>query len=438
MYEKWIDLGLSKGLTDVEIFAVRDKTLEISVYQGQVDKTTKSDVTVVKLKGIYENKLVSVSIEHLSENAVSKAFDQLIENAKAITVEEPAIIFEGSPSYPKIKENDYDFDAVPIENKINYLVDLEKKVAEHQATKQVQSAKYTENFGETHLVNSKGLNLARKHNFAYAYAIGVFEKDGDIKTGYDLKLVKSFEEFDAQKEAQATIETGLAKLGGKSLKTGRYPVVFSNQRFSALLQVFSGLYSGESAYRNLTALKDKVGKKIAVDAFTLVDDPLNEAAPFQNGFDDEGVASYPRKIIDKGVFTGFLHNLKTAALFKEEPTGNAFGGGISPSAMYLQPGTKSFDEMIRDIKEGLYVTELMALHAGVNTSSGDFSLQAGGVLIKEGKLTTPVKMVIVSGNWFELLNRIETIASDLKFEVSGVGSPSVYVNELTVSGEEDK
>lgn len=436
MFKKWIELGLKKGFSEVEIFSSRSKTLSIEVYQGKVESLTNSDVTNARIKGIYDEKLVSATLEDLSDEAATKLFDQLILNAKAVTVKEPAIIFEGSKSYPVVKENDFDFDGVLIEDKIAYLVNLEKEILKNEFVKQVESASYSESFGETVLTNSKGLNLKRKHNFAYAYAYTIFEKDGDIKTGYDIKLVKKFDELDVLTDAETTIKDGLSKLGGTSLKTGKYPTVFSSKRFGDMLSVFSGLFSGEQAYRKTTALKDKKGEKIAVDGFNLWDDPLNELAPFQNSFDDEGVAANPKKIIDDGVFTGFLHSLRTAALFNEEPTGNAFGGGIRPAGLYLQPGNKSFDELLAPINEGFYVTELVGLHAGVNHASGNFSLQAGGVFIKDGKLDKAIKMVVLSGNWFEVLKSIQGIANDLRFEVSGIGSPTVYVGELTVSGEE--
>ncbi len=436
MSEKWIKMGLDKGFKDIEIFQTRSKALNIEVYQGKVESLTKSDVSSARIKGIYDDKLVTGSTENLSDASIQSLLDRLILNAQALTVKEPAIIFEGSEKYPDVKVNTFDFDSVSIDDKIKYTIDLEKFVLANPKTKQVESSNYSESYGETTIVNSKGLNLKRTHNFAYSVAVGVFEQDGDQKMGYDIKLVKNFNEFNAEKDAEGSIKDGLSKLGGSSLKTGKYETVFSSKRFGDMLSVFTGLFSGEAAYRQTTALKDKVGEKIAVDAFTLWDDPLNELAPFQNSFDDEGVASNPKKIIDKGVFTGFLHSLKTAALFNQEPTGNAFGGQISPAAMYLQPGTKNFDELIADIKEGFYVTELVGLHAGINDTSGDFSLQAGGVYIKDGKLDRAVKMVVLSGNWFELLKSIKGIANDLKFEVSGIGSPSVYVGELTVSGDE--
>ncbi|WP_025725367.1 TldD/PmbA family protein [Acholeplasma granularum] len=436
MFEKWIELGLKKGFSDVEIFSTRQKSLSIEVYQGKVENLTTSDVNKAKIKAVYDEKLVSFVLEDLNDETANKVFDKLKLNAEALTVKEPAIIFEGSKSYPKVKDNDFDFDSVPVDKKIKYLIDLENHILSNEYVKQVDSTNYTESYGETTIINSKGLNLTRKHNFSYAYGVGIFEKNGDIKTGYELKLVKSFDEYDAKKDAEASILNGLSKLDGISIKTKKYETVFSPKRFGDMLGVFSGLFSGEAAYRKMTALKDKVGEKIAVENFNLWDDPLNEKAPFQNSFDDEGVASNPKKIIDNGVFTGFLHSLKTAKLFNQEPTGNAFGGGIGPAGLYLEPGKDDFDTLIKDIKEGFYVTDLVGLHAGVNHTNGNFSLQAGGVFIKDGKLDHAVKMVVLSGNWFDLLNSIKGIGNDLTFDVSGVGSPSVNVGMLMVSGEE--
>lgn len=436
MERNWINIGLKKGFSDVEIYLTRNKSLELEVYQGKVEALSNSDVTKITIKGIYDDKMVRGSLENLNDEAVSEVFDKLILNAKTINVKEPAIIFEGSKEYPEIIENDFDFDSVKMDDKINYLIDLEKIVLNEPLVKQVESTAYYESYGETKIINSKGLNLFKKHNFAYSYAYAIFEKDGDIKTGFDVKLIKNFNELDAKKDALLTINDGLSKLGGIPLKTGSYETVFSSKTFTEMLSVFDDLFSGEAAYRNLTLFKDKKGELIANPKVTLWDDALNKLAPFQHSFDDEGVASFPKKIIDKGVFTGFLHNLKTAAIFNETPTGNSFGGGISPATLYLEPGELSFDELIKEVKEGFYVNDLVGLHAGVNSSSGDFSLQASGSYIKNGKIEHAVKMVVLSGNWFKLLKSIKEIGNDLKFEISGVGSPTVNVGNLTVSSDQ--
>ena len=118
--------------------------------------------------------MVAASVENLSTEAVDKIFDRLILNAKAVTVKEPAIIFEGSKSYPHVEENKFDFDSVPVEKKIAYLQALEKEVKKNKLVKQVEVSQYSESFGETTIVNSKGLNLTKRHNFAYALAYAIF------------------------------------------------------------------------------------------------------------------------------------------------------------------------------------------------------------------------------------------------------------------------
>jgi PmbA protein len=313
--------------------------------------------------------------------------------------------------------------------------DLEASINGQEFVKQVQTTIYQENENSTQILNSKGLNLAHKNTFAYVYAVGVFEKGEDIKTAYDIKIAKQYNEFNVSEMAQKTLEKGRAKLGGTSLKSGAYPVVFSNDMFADILGVYSSIFTGEAAYRNLTALKDKVGEKIALESFTLIDDPLHPDAYFQSAFDDEGVACHAFSLVDQGVFKGWMHNLKTAMIFNEEPTGHASGGGIRPTNLYLKPTDVAFEDLIQPIQDGVYITDLVGLHAGVKTVSGDFSLQAGGFRIENGKVTTPVKMIVVSGNFFTMINAIEGIGSDLKFGLGSTGSPSVYIKELMIGGE---
>jgi PmbA protein len=435
MYQEWIDLGLSKGITDLQVHSVRNKSLKLSVYQGKLDQHVVSDVESVVVTGIYNNKLSTVRFENFSNTNVSKMLNQLIENAKALTVVEPAIIYAGSKSYPEVKDELFDFGSVPVTEKIDMLKKLEQHILDNEFVTQVQSTMYQELDTKTTLVNSKGLHLQRHNTYAYAYAIGVFQKGEDIKTAYDIKLAKKFSEFNAKEMAETTIRQGVSKLGGTSIKTGSYPVVFSNEMFADVLDVFTSIFSGEAAYRNLTPLKDKVGKQIAGTHINLIDDPLHPDAYFKNPFDDEGVACQKRYVVKNGVFTGFNHNLKTASIFKEEPTGNGFRGGISTTNFYIEPTMTSFDNLIIDIKDGVYITDLVGLHAGVKVVSGEFSLQASGFKIVNGKIDHPVKMIVVSGNFFEALNHVTGIGSDFKFNLSGIGSPSVYIESLMIGGE---
>lgn len=436
MYQKLIDLGLKKGLSDIEIFVSKAISHELSVYKQEVDSNIKSNVESVTIKGIYNGKKASVRTEYLNEKNYEKMIDLLIESAKALTVSEPAVIFEGSKEYPVVEDSLFDFDAVDTKTKIDFLKTIENEILAHESTSNVESTSYYAVDSKTSIINSKGLNLHRHHTYAYAYSVGVFQKDDDIKTAYDIMLVKDYKDFDAKKIASETITKGVKQIGGKSIKSGAYDVVFSQEMFANILSVFYSIFTGEAAYRNLTKLKDKVGVKIATQSFTVIDDPLHEQANFKVPFDDEGVACFKQYLIKEGIFQGFTHNLKTAAIFNTNPTGNGFSGGISPTNLYVEPGKNTFDDMISPITDGVYITDLVGLHAGVSSVSGDFNLQAGGFKITNGKIDHPVKMIVLSGNFFKMLENIEGIASDLKFTLSGIGSPSIYVSKLMIGGQE--
>ena len=434
MYNKWIELGLAKGIKGLEIFVERNTNLRVTVYKGATDKCVKSDVERVRIRGIYRGKMASVNTEKLDDASINALLDELISNAKALTVTEPAILYKGANKYPKVEVATHDFNDVPLSKKIALLVNFEANILKNKKVAQVQTVVYSENLSSTTIVNSKGLNVTRQNGYAYVYGVGVFGSGDDIQTAYDFKMVNNFNELDAEKLAKAVVKKGVAKLGGSSVKSGEYPVVFENEAFGNILATFFSVFSAEAAYRNLSPLKDKVGKQIATESFTLLDDPFYKKAFFKMAFDDEGVPCKKKKLIDKGVFTGFINNLKTAKLLGAKPTGNGFSNAISNTNLIVEPGKKQLKDLLLDAKNGIYIDSLSGLHVGCNTSSGDFSLQASGFAIKDGKLDHPVKMIVVSGNFYKLLFNVKGIGNDIKVDESGIGSPSIYAGNLVIGG----
>ena len=433
-YKKLITIGLEKGLKDIQIDVNESKSLKLTLYQGKLENTTQSILSSATILGIYKNKKASVFLENLSIETFNNAVEQIISACELISTKEPALIYKGSKKYPEIKEDTFDFDQIEINKKIEYIKTLEKEVLKNKLCKQVQTTQYIETSTSMIMVNSKGLCLSRKNTLAYGYALAVFEKKEDPQIAYKMEVVKDFNEFNPIKQAKETIKIGLGKLGGKPVPTNEYPVVFSSEMFSQIIDAFSSNFSAEAAIKDLTTLKDKVNTKIANENFTLIDDPLNKKAYFKYPFDNEGVACKKRIIVDKGVFKGFLHSLKTAKMFKTRPTGNNFGS-VSFSNCYLKPGKTSFKSLIASLKDGIYITNLVGLHAGIQTISGDFSLQASGYKITDGKLDYAVKMIVVSGNFFKMIQDIKAIGNDLKFFINGIGSASVLINKLMISGK---
>jgi PmbA protein len=434
MYQKWIQKGLDKGFEDLEIFISESKSFKITLDNNKVDSLVESDLVTVNIKGIYDNKSTEVYFEKIDEETVDNMLEALKQNTKIVDSKDPAIIFEGSSYYPNFQEKNFDFSVIPLENKIKLLKVLETNISSSKVMKKIETNSYKEFFIKKTLINSKGLCLEQENIYAYLYVSAIFKKDLDIQSFGKSKFVKDFKDFNPEKQAQQVVALGEKKLNGATLKSKSYPTVFSNEMFADILNSFSSVFTGQSAYRNLTQLKDKEKTLIASPQVSIIEDPFSDQAFFKEKFDDEGVVCQPKNIVKNGFFQGFIHNLKTAKIFKTEPTGNGFDGGTDFSNCYLKPGKRSLEKIISTIENGVFIDDLVGMHAGIKTVSGDFNLQASGFKIENGKITTPVKMIVVSGNFFDILKNLKEIANDFEFQISGFGSSSVYAGDLMIAG----
>lgn len=241
------------------------------------------------------------------------------------------------------------------------------------------------------------------------------------------------------------VKKTLQYLNSKPLPTGVYPVVFENLAAVDLLSTFCSIFSAENAEKGTSLLKGKENTQVASELVTLVDTAFHEKSGLKCPFDDQGVPVLNKNIIDKGVLTGLLNNIKWANKTKTSPTGNGFKGGysspvsISPCNFFISPGTLNLQSLFEKAQNSVFITSLGGLHAGANTATGDFSLEAKGFLLENGKTTTPLKAFTVSGNFYQLLKDIIGVGSDLAFDVPGshsaFGSPSLLVKNLSLAGQ---
>ena len=232
----------------------------------------------------------------------------------------------------------------------------------------------------------------------------------------------------------------LDKLSAESVQSAQYPVLIENEAMADLLAAFSGMFDGENAYKGISLLNDSIEKQIFSDKITIVDDPLLKNGYNSRSFDDEGVACRNKILVDKGVLKTYLHNLKSAKLMNCETTGNGFKAGyasnvgIAPSNLFIENGSTSMDEMIASMEEGIIVTEITGLHAGLNAMTGEFSLQSQGWYVKDGKKVKPVNLITIAGNFLEAMKQVEMLGNDGKLNAGSIGSPSILFTSLSVSG----
>ena len=291
------------------------------------------------------------------------------------------------------------------------------------------------------IINSKGLNLENKSNLLSAYVVPIIKEGENMHDGMGYVTAKSLEDVNPRKIAEDGINEAVSRIGGKSIPSGKYKTIINNEAMVSLLSTFAGVFSGDAAQKGLSLLKGKEGEIIASNKVTLLDDPHLVDGLSSVPFDDEGVATKKKDIIHEGKLMTLLHNLKTAHKGNTKSTGNGFKNsyaspvGVSPTNFYIQKGSKSFDELLEEVGEGVLITEFAGLHSGANSITGDFSLAAKGFYIKDGKKDFPVEQITVASNFFDLLKNVVEVGTDLKFPMSSVGSPSIRVEGLSIAGK---
>ena len=293
--------------------------------------------------------------------------------------------------------------------------------------------------GRKVLANSLGFVGEYKRSYCSVSAVpvakdenGAMQRDFWYSVARSIKLLESPEEV-GKVAAQRT----LRRLGARKVKTSQVPVIFDPMVARSLLDSIAEAVNGDSIYRGASFLAGKLGEKVAGENVTVVDDGTMPGGFGTSPFDGEGVKSRRHRGDRQGcaevVSAEHVHSQEAGL----KTTGNASRGlagtpGIGVGNFYLEAGERKPEQIIGDVKEGLYVTEFLGF--GVNLVTGDFSRGASGMWISGGQLAFPVEEITVAGNLKDMLNSISEIGSDLEFRGS-VAAPTLRIDGLTVAGE---
>jgi len=233
----------------------------------------------------------------------------------------------------------------------------------------------------------------------------------------------------AQFVGQRAGERASARLGATKISTRQCPVLFPPELARGLWSALTGAISGGALYRRASFLLDRAGTRIAAPNVHLEQQPLLPRAIASAAFDEEGVATQERVLVDEGVLQGYLLSTYSARRLGLTSTGNA--GGIFN--LVARPTTdKDLFGMARDMGDGLLVTELMG--QGVNTVTGDYSRGAAGFLVRDGEICEPVDEITIAGNMLDMLDQVQAIGTDVDHS-SAVRTGSVLIGRMTVAGD---
>ncbi len=288
------------------------------------------------------------------------------------------------------------------------------------------------------------VTLATSEGFFGSYAgtshsVGVSVLSGEgtgMERDYESASARHSSDLDSSADiGKRAGERAVKRLNPRRVKSQSVPVVFDPRVSAGLLGHFAGAISGASIARGVSFLKEFMGKPVFAPGITIIDDPHRIRGQRSKPFDGEGVRNQKRAIIEDGVLTTWLLDCSSAKQLGLTSTGHAArgtGGPPSPSTtnFYMEAGKLSPDELMADIREGLYLTELMGM--GVNGVTGDYSRGAAGFWIENGKIAYPVSEITIASNLKEMFRNL-TPANDLVFRY-GTNAPTLRVEGMTIAG----
>jgi PmbA protein len=289
------------------------------------------------------------------------------------------------------------------------------------------------------LANSLGFVGEYSRSYCSVSAVPIAKTDGSaMQRDYWYSASRTLQKLESPESVgRKAAERTLRRLGARKVSTQKAPVVFDPMVSRSLIDHIFDAINGDSIYRHASYLAGKLGEQVAGENITIVDDGTMVGGFGSSPFDGEGVPTRRTVVIERGVLKSYLLNSYTARKLGLATTGNAARGltgnpGIGSGNFYLQPGEKTPQEIIREIRSGLYVTEFLGF--GVNLVTGDFSRGASGLWIENGEFAFPVEEITVAGNLKDMFRNISAIANDLEFR-SSVAAPTLRIDGMTIAGE---
>jgi PmbA protein len=399
-------------------------------FQGRLEEAKEARQRGLGLRVEVEGRVGYAYTEELSPEALAWALEEARENALLSGKE--GFLPPGAP----LGRHDLLGEGLsaPPEAKREAALALEAALREDPRVRVAQGG-YQEVEAQVALASTEGAEGAYRFGVAVLFASVVMAEGASVKQTWEVEFSREFHALEPGRTALDLRQKTARLLGARPLKTGRYRAYLEPEAFISLLMVLAPMFSAKEVLDGKSPLMGRLGQRIASPLVNLVDDPTLEKGLMSRPFDAEGTPSRRTPLVEEGVLVRYLHNSETARRLGQENTGHAFRTykgnlGVLPTNLYLAPGSGVSP------RTGVLVTEFMGVHAGANPVTGEFSLQALGLLLEDGE-AHPVENFAVSGNLLELLERIEGVGQDLTWRLVGpfaLGSPTVEVAELSFAG----
>jgi len=434
-----VQRALKGGATDAECTISDGAEFEVNVRMREVESLKEAGSRGAGIRVLAGQRTGSSYTSDFSKQGIEKMVGAALDLAK-ITSEDPHAgmpeefgKFEGD-----LKLYDDAVAAIETEWKIARAIEAESSaLSTDPRVTNSKGASFESHLGTRIFANSRGFAGSYRASSCGLAVQPVATQNGSTERDYWYTSSRTAAGLEsAESVGRKAAERAVRRLNPRKIATQKAPIVFEPRTARALLGELFDAVNGSAIYRHASFLTGKLGEKIASEELTVIDDATMPGLFGSSPFDDEGVAGRRTVVIDRGVLKSYLLNTYAARKLGLKTTGNASRGlsgnaGVGPGNFYLEAGSKTPEAIIRGIRGGLYVTELIG--ASANTVTGDYSAGAAGLWIENGELAYPVSEITIAGNLKQMLLDLERAGSDLEFR-SSVAAPTILIREMTISG----
>lgn len=429
------------GVDDAEVSVSAGERLEVSVRDGKTDLVKEAKSSGIAVRVLCDGRVATSASTDLGESAVEAFLARTVEMAELSEADPLAAPPDPSELTSRFKELDlHDPKVARIGAARALKLAHAGERAAFRADKRItasEGASFSRSEGHSVLATTGGF-LGRNAGTSSYLAVQVIADDegGKKRNGYQWTGGRHFEDLESPASVgREAAHRAVATLGSAKMETGVYPIVFERDAAGAILSLVASCVMGGAVYRDQSYLKNRLNSVVASRLVSIVDDPHVMRGPGSRAYDGEGRRTRKNVVVNKGELDSFLLDSYSARKLKLEPTGSAGGGGGLPhsttSNLFMKPGRKKPESLLKGIEKGLFVTNMMGF--GFDAVTGNFSRGAQGFRIENGKLGAPVSEITISRNLDELLQGIDAVANDLRMR-SSVSAPSFRVDAMTVSG----
>jgi PmbA protein len=442
-----VERALRAGASEAEAVIREGDEFSTLVRLGQVETLKESGARGIGVRVFLGSsggyRTANTSTSDFSEAGLERLIRSAIDLAQ-VTSQDP---FAGLPEQDAMGHVEGDLDlyyedvySMPAAERIEYARRAEAAaLSADPRLKNSDGGSFDAATGHKVMANSRGFVGEYRRSYCSVAAMPIAQTEqGGMQRDYWFSSARTLGKLASPESigAEAARRT-LRRLNARRVATQRVPIVFAPEIARSLVGNIFEAANGDSIYRGASFWANQLGQQVASANVTVMDDGALPGLFGTAPFDGEGLPTRRTVIVEKGVLKNYLLNTYTGRKLKMQSTGNASRGlagtpGIGAGNLFLENGSISPEQLLADVKSGLYVTELMGF--GVNMVTGDYSRGAAGLWIENGQLTFAVEEITIAGNLKDMLNNVTAIGNDLEFR-GAVASPTLRIDGMTIAGE---